>query len=153
MEKRQKVLRWAAFLWKRLYKKDTFLVLLVSIALLVLAVVLPSLVLTKQAVAFGRELALALLYGMCVAAFSMLVRRLAGSIRALSMVTPILVVVMLVICPVFFDLGALRQAQLFFPPTYFIIGAYQETYLLYMVIYTLAAWLLCLLWDRIRNAG
>lgn len=118
----------------------------------VLIVVLLSLMLTHQAVGFGREVVTALLYGLCVAAFSMVVRRLAGSIRALSMVIPILVVVMLVICPVFFDLGALRQSQLFFPPTYFIIGAYNEKYLMYMALYTLATWLVCLVWDRIRDA-
>lgn len=118
----------------------------------VLIVVLLSLMLTHQAAGFGRELVTALLYGLCVAAFSMMVRRLAGSIRALSMVIPILVVIMLVICPVFFDLGVLRQSQLLFPPTYFIIGAYNEKYLVYMVLYTLAAWLVCLAWDRIRNA-
>lgn len=116
----------------------------------VLAVALMSLLLTHQAVAFGRELAVALLYALCVAAFSMLLRRLTGSIRALSMVTPILAVVMLVICPVFIDLGPLRRAQLLLPPTYFIIGAYNEKYLLYMAAYTLAGLLLCRLWDRIR---
>lgn len=116
----------------------------------VLIAVLLSLVLTHQAVDFGREVITALLYGLCIAAFAMLMRRITGSIRVLSMVTPILVVVMLVVCPVFFDLGVLRQAQLLFPPTYFIIGAYNEKYLLYMALYTAAALLVCLLWDRIR---
>ena len=126
------------------------LVLLWLLLQSVLLSVLLSLVLTHQAVDFGREVITALLYGLCIAAFAMLVRRITGSIRVLSMVTPILVVVMLVVCPVFFDLGVLRQAQLLFPPTYFIIGAYNEKYLLYMALYTAAALLVCLLWDRIR---
>lgn len=118
----------------------------------VLLVVLLSLVLTRQAAGFGREAVTALLYWLCVAAFSMAVRRLAGSIRALSMVIPILVVVMLVICPVFFDLGVLRQIQLLFPPTYFIVGVHNEKCLIYMALYTVASWLLCFGWDRIREA-
>lgn len=118
----------------------------------VLAVVLVTLALTGQSVAPGRELATALLYAPCVAAFCMLLRRLTGSIRALSTLTPILAVVMLAVCPVFFDLGALRQVQLLLPPTYFIMGAYNRTYLLYMAGYTLAALGLCLVWDRLAAA-
>ena len=114
----------------------------------VMAVAGLTLVLTGQSVAPGRELAAAGLYVPCVAAFSMLLRRLAGGIRGLSVLTPWLAVVMLAVCPVFFDLGALRQAQLLLPPTYFIIGAYHRAYLLYMAGYTLAALGLCLLWDR-----
>ncbi len=117
----------------------------------VLAVVLVSLALTGQTVSLGRELATALLYALCAAAFSMLIRRLTGGIRGLSMVTPILVVVTLTICPVFFDLGALRQAQLLFPPTYFVIGAHNADYLLYMTLYTLVALSLCHLLDRLRR--
>lgn len=116
----------------------------------VLAVVMLSLWLSHQTMEWGREVVTALLYLPCVAAFAMLVRRLSGGMRALSMAIPVLVVAMLAVCPVFFDLGALRQVQLLFPPTYFVIGAYNEKYLLYMALYTLAGLMLCFLWDRIR---
>ena len=46
-------------------------------------------------------------------------------------------VVMLVVCPVFFDLGALRELQYLFPPTYFINAVYSDKFLLYMPLYTL----------------
>lgn len=116
----------------------------------VLLVILLSLALTGQTVALGRELLTAVLYGLCVAGFSMAVRRLTGGIRGLSMATPILVVVMLTVCPVFFDLGFLRQAQLLLPPTYFVIGAYNGDYLWYMGLYTLIMLAVCWLFDRIR---
>ena len=117
----------------------------------VLTVVLISLAVTKQTAAFGRELALMLIYGLCVAAFSMLVRRLTGSVRGLSMVTPMLVVAMLAVCPVFFDLGMMRQVQLLLPPTYFVLGAVNDQYIWYMAGYTLLCWMLCGLLDFLLN--
>lgn len=118
----------------------------------VLVVVLVALAVTGQTVHWGREALLAVLYAACVAAFAMLVRRLAGGIRGLGMVTPLLVVVMLVVCPVFFDLGMMRQLQLLLPPTYFVIAAYNSTYLLYMLAYTAVSLVLCRLIDHFRHA-
>lgn len=103
-----------------------------------IAVSLISLALMGQTVALGTELMVALLYSFCVAAFGMAMRRLAGGIRGLALLTPLLVVVMLAICPVFFDLGYLRQLQFLLPPTYFVNGAYNAKYLGYMVLYTIA---------------
>lgn len=114
-------------------------------------VVLLSLALTGQTVGLGRELLVAGLYCLCVAAFAMLVRRMSRGIRGLGMVTPLLVVVMLVVCPVFFDLGALRQVQYLFPPTYFVNAAYNTKYLVYMAGYALAALLLCGMLDRLKK--
>lgn len=102
----------------------------------VTAVVMLALVLTGQTGSFLAELATALLYCLCCAAFSMVLRRLCGSVRLLAMLLPLLVVVMLVVCPVFFDLGDLRSLQYLLPPTYFIQGAYNAKYLLYMMGYT-----------------
>ncbi len=82
------------------------------------------------------ELITLILYSLCVAVFSMLLRRLCGSIRGLGVLMPLLVVVMLLVCPVFFDLGALRTAQFIFPPTYFVNAIYNSKYLLYMLAYT-----------------
>lgn len=117
----------------------------------VLAVVLLALKLTGQLNPLTRELPAAGMFALCAAAFAMLVRRLSGGIRGLGMVTPILVVVMLVICPVFFDLGALRKLQLLLPPTYFVNASYQSSYLWQMGGYTLVLLVLCALFDRVRQ--
>ena len=117
----------------------------------VTAVVLLSLAMTGQTVAMGREVAVAALYCLCVAAFAMLVRRVTGGMRGLGMATPLLVVLMLTVCPVFFDLGAVRQLQFIFPPTYFINGAYNDKYLFLMPLYTLALLVLCRLLDKLRK--
>lgn len=93
----------------------------------------------------GRELLVLVLYSLCTAAFCMAVRRLCGSARLLAMVLPLLIVVTLLVCPVFFDLGALRQAQYLFPPTYYINAVHNDNYLLYMLLYTLVMWAVYLL--------
>ena len=86
--------------------------------------------------ALGRELLIFLLYSLCCAVFAMMLRRLLPSMRLLAAAMPVLCVLMLVICPVFFDLGALRQLQYLLPPTYFICAAETPAYLGYTVLYT-----------------
>ncbi len=102
----------------------------------VTAVALISLLCVGMAGPVWQELLVLVLFSLCVAAFSMLLRRLCGSIRSLGVMMPLLVVVMLLICPVFFDLGQLRMAQFVFPPTYYVNAMYNSKYLLYMVAYT-----------------
>lgn len=96
-----------------------------------------------------REIATLLLYVLCVSAFSMMLRSLFGSIRALGGVIPLLVVVMLLVCPIFFDLGVLRYYQFLLPPTYYINGAYNPAYLGYMALYTLVCFGLYLLFCKL----
>ncbi len=115
----------------------------------VLVVVLLALALTGQRVHWGREVLVAGMYTLCVAAFAMLLRRISGGIRGLSMAAPLLVVVMLVVCPVFFDLGALRQLQGLFPPTYFVNAAYSNRAMGHMAMYTLALLTADFVLDRI----
>lgn len=100
---------------------------------------------------FAGELAVLVLYTLCVAAFSMLLRSVLGSIRAIGVLMPLLAVLMLVVCPVFLDLGSLRLVQLLFPPTYYILGAYNPMYLVYMAAYTALCLGLCLLTERFHK--
>lgn len=82
------------------------------------------------------ELAILLLYSLCCSVFAMLLRQLCGSMKLLGAMLPLLIVVVLVVCPVFFDLGPLRTAQYLLPPTYFINAPYNLRYLGYMAGYT-----------------
>lgn len=116
----------------------------------VVAVALISLALARQTGNLGRELASASLYCLCVSGFSMAVRRVTGGIRGLGMVTPLLVVVMLVVCPAFFDLGALRQVQYLLPPTYFVHAAYSGRYMALMAAYAAMSLLLCVIIDTCK---
>ena len=103
----------------------------------VTAVALIALALVGQAASLGRELLAAGMYSVCGAGFAMVIRRLSGGIRGLSLMIPLLVVMMLAICPVFFDLGNLRLLQFFLPPTYFINSVYNAKYFAYMAQYTI----------------
>lgn len=102
----------------------------------VTAVVLIALALAGHTGDLLRELVTALLYCLCCASFCMLLRRLCGSVRILGTLLPLLMVVMLVVCPVFFDFGVLRSAQYLFPPTYYINAIYNTKYLLLMAAHT-----------------
>ena len=82
------------------------------------------------------ELLLVLLYSLCCSVFAMALRRLCGSLKSLGTILPLIIVVVLVICPIFFDLGAMRQLQFLLPPTYYINAIYDSRYLLYMAGYT-----------------
>lgn len=83
------------------------------------------------------ELLIFLLYGICCALFGMVLRTLFGGRRGLAVLLPALTLVMLAVCPVFFDFGGLRTLQLLFPPTYYINCAYNRQYFIYLVIYDL----------------
>lgn len=85
---------------------------------------------------FLLELAAAVLYSLCVAAFAMLLRSVFRSAKTLAVVLPVLCVAMLVLCPVFLDLGALRKLQFLLPPTYYIRAVYEPVWLGYMALYT-----------------
>lgn len=98
-----------------------------------------------------RETVALLLFILAVSAFSMLVSRLCGSLRFLGMWTPILLVVMLVVCPVLFDLGDLFELQLLFPPTYYINAVYSDQYMLWMPIYTAVCFVFCFVIDKLRK--
>ncbi len=99
-------------------------------------VALISLAAAGMAGTAAKELLLLVMYTICTAVFCMMLRRLCGTIRALGALLPLLVVVMLLICPVFFDLGKLRQLQYLFPPTYYINAVHNSRYYLYMLVHT-----------------
>lgn len=110
-----------------------------------------ALAITGHSAGFFMELAVLVLYTLCVAAFGMLLGTLIGNVRVLGALMPLLAVVMLLVCPVFLDLGSLRLLQLLFPPTYYILGAYNPMYLLYMVLHTIVCLALCLLTEKLKK--
>ena len=113
------------------------------------AVSLMTLALSGLAEDLLLELLTLLLYSLTVAAFCMLLRRLLQKISVLGMLLPLLMVTVLAVCPVFFDLGALRPYQLLLPPTYYINGVYNGAYLAYALIFVTAAGGICLGWDKL----
>lgn len=81
------------------------------------------------------ELAVLLLYSLCCSAFAMAIRQVFGSLRTLGTMLPLILVISMVVCPVFFDLGSFRRIQYALPPTYYINSIFNSRYLLYMLVY------------------
>lgn len=117
----------------------------------VTVVIFIALCLSGLAVSVGREVLILLLYAICTSLFCMTVRRICGGLAVLGTALPLLIVVMLVVCPVFFDLGMLRQVQYLFPPTYYINAQYSNHFLMLMGIYSIALWLIYFLIGRILH--
>lgn len=107
------------------------------------AVICIALYFSGLATSLGREVLILLLYAICTALFCMVVRRICGKIAVLGTVLPLLIIVMLVVCPVFFDLTELRSLQYIFPPTYYINAQYSDRFLILMGVY---AAVLCLVY-------
>ena len=121
------------------------------------AVVLAALMAGGVAAFWLKEILVVLLFGLCCAAFGLLVLRLCGSMRVLAAVLPLLIVAMIAVCPIFFDLRRMLWVQLLFPPTYFVNAGYDNLWLVSMSVYTLACVLLTVCveglkrwWHRLR---
>ena len=115
------------------------------------AAVLLTLILAGQSSSFLRELSVTALYCLCCAGFCMLLRRLCGNLRIMGVLLPLLVVVMLLVCPVFFDLAMFRSLQYLFPPTYYVNAIYNIKYLLFMVLHTAGSFSLYVLCGLLRR--
>ena len=82
--------------------------------------------------------ALALYLAVC-ALEAMALKRLLGSAKGLALVLPTAVVLCLTVCPVFFDLAAVRPLQLLLPPTGYLLGVYDPIWLLSLAAHGLLA--------------
>ena len=97
---------------------------------------LGSLLAVGLSVDFVRELLLTLGYIICTLSFCLLIRVICGGLRGLGTAMVLLVVLMIAVCPVFYDLAMLRDVQYLLPPTYFVNAAYTDSYMLYMFLYS-----------------
>ncbi len=111
-----------------------------------------SLALIGMGTSWWRELLVTILYALCTAVFGMLLRRLCGSLRVLGTLLPLLIVVTLLVCPVFFDLKELGMLQYLFPPSYYINAVYNDFWLLitplYIAVCAAVYWLFGRLFNR-----
>lgn len=98
-----------------------------------------------------REVGALLLFAVSGCLFGMLLQQITGSIRVMCALLPLLAVVMIAVCPIFFNLKALEPLQLFFPPTYYIRSVYRNEYFLYTALYCLGMAALYALLRRLRR--
>lgn len=100
-------------------------------------VMLVSLYASGLSISLTREVIVLLLFVISCTLFCMLLQQLTGSIPVLCSLVPLLAVVMIAVCPIFFDFKSLAWLQLIFPPTYYIRAVYSNDFLLYMAVYIL----------------
>ena len=98
-----------------------------------------------------RELVCIVLYALTCSAFCLLLKQIFKSIRAYSAVIPLGIILMIAICPVFFDFRSLYIFQHLLPPTYFVNAAYDVKYLLYMPLFSVACLALSIGVDLFTN--
>ncbi len=108
-----------------------------------------ALFVSGQWVGFGLETAAMAIYVVAVAGFCTLLRRISGSGRMLSALAPVVVVLLIAICPVFFQQTAFRFIQVLLPTYYYLNSVYNPMHLLYMAAVAPAYWGLSLLAGRL----
>jgi hypothetical protein len=102
--------------------------------------VLAALLLTGLSVGFWRELAALLMYIVITVGFCIGLRLLCKDIRLLGALAPVLAVIMVVLCPVFFNVSALPAIQYLLPPYYYLNAIYDPEFFGYMAIYAIAVY-------------
>ena len=97
-----------------------------------------SLAFSGVSVGLGRELLMLFIFAVITVLFCMALERICVKLGALAALTPLLVIGMIVICPVFFNFKFLRFIQALFPPYYYLEMAAGGDNLLSLLIYALA---------------
>ena len=115
------------------------------------AVLLLSIYISGLATSLLRELIALLLYTFCCTAFCLLLRSVFSNIGVYSTLIPIIAVLLICVCPVFFDLRALSSLQMLLPPTYYVNAIYDRAYLLYMVAFAFVCFALSLIINKLRR--
>ena len=124
------------FAWVRQNRKGvTALCCVVTATVNVSLVLLLSLCFSSLAGNILREIGALLLYSLCCGAFCLLLKGIFPGIRAYAAIVPLMTVVLIGVCPVFFDFRKWGFFQLLLPPTYYINGMYDSRYMLYMLAY------------------
>ena len=107
---------------------------LVPISLTAVAM-LVSLYFSGLWVGFFREISISFLYVICITVFCVTIRLICGSGKILGAITPLLMLLLIVICPVFLDIKFLRPIQLFFPTFYYLSAVHNNKFIIIMVVY------------------
>ncbi len=90
-----------------------------------------------------REAAALAAFCLCTAVFCTLIMRLIPSGRILAVITPLVVIALIGISPIFFDLGSLKALQMTTPTYHYLMASYNASYLISSVIYAFAVAALC----------
>ena len=106
--------------------------------------VLVSLPLAGVWTGFVAEIISLTVYIVCVCNFCLICGLLAGNVTRLGALTPFIMIIMLVLCPIFLDMGI--KLSILLPPSYYLNAPYNVSHLGHMIIYAVCSFavLLCL---------
>ena len=130
-------------------KKPFVALCCVLIATLNVALVcLITLIISGIAVGLLKEITVILVYSLCCTAFCLFLKEIFINLKVYAAAIPVLVVVMLAVCPVFLGVASI---WLFLPPTYYIFAFNNVMYLYNMISFTLILFALWLALDFIKR--
>lgn len=110
-----------------------------------------SLLFAGMSGAIFKEIAALLLYSLCVSMFCLLLMQMFRSIRILGALLPLICVLMVAVCPVFFDIRSILTLQHLLPPTYYVNISADNIYLLHTVAYTAVLAVICFIIEKVKN--
>jgi len=116
----------------------------------VAAVIALSLYLSSLAANILKEIVILLLFTLCVSSFCLLLGCIFKNINVYAALIPLVTVVFIGVCPVFFDFKNTVAIQLLLPPTYYVNAVYDNRYFVYMVIYTAICLLIAYIIQKIK---
>lgn len=90
----------------------------------------------------GREVLSMFLYMIASAGFSLVLCVLFSSAGKLGATIPFFMIVMIVLCPIFFNLNFLKPIQHMLPPYYYLLSLYNDNYITYMLCYCIGIYVL-----------
>ena len=105
-------------------------------------IMLLALIISGLSVSILREIGVLILYVLACTLFCMLLRQLLKNIKILASSIPLLITIMIVVCPVFFDFKEIKFVQILFPPTYYINAISSNKYVIYILVYIMCLALL-----------
>lgn len=140
------------FAWVPERKKGlTALCCIVTAAVNISVIVLLSLAFSGLMGNPFKEIAALILYSLCCGAFCLLIKQIFTTIRTYASVVPLVAVLALALCPVFFDFRGMLLWQHLLPPTYYINTSFDSKYLLYMLGYIIASLGIAFLLSQLRK--
>ena len=89
-----------------------------------------------------KELIIALIYSLACAPMCMLIRRIFRRPQWLAVVSPLFIILLLAICPVFINTNSARPIQILLAPYYALTAVHNAKYIVFMALYAVIATLM-----------
>lgn len=97
----------------------------------------------------GVELRNMLLFILASSVFCSIITKLCGKIQRLGTSIPILMLLMFVLCPVFFAVKSLKGVQYLLPPFYYLNSIHNDFYLYRLLIYCVVAFIIDFILEKL----